>query len=477
MTAKETRFAPFRARMTEAGMPELAIRSFHRHYEALRSGATGQIPEEEIAPADDLPEESALPAHLAELGQGALDRVVVIKLNGGLGTSMGLVGPKSLLVVREGRTFLDIMVEACRAKGVPLLLMNSFATRADTLDALDALPPLPGAERGLPSDLLQHQVPKVDAATLGPATWETLQELEWCPPGHGDLYGALVSSGVLEALLEAGIHYAFVSNADNLGALLSESILGYVVEQKIPFLMEVTRRYPADRKGGHLARRRRDGQLILRERAQCPVQDLPAFEDVTRYGSFNTNNLWIHLPSLRRLLAKSDDLLALPLIVNRKQLDPRDPSSPEVLQLETAMGAAISLIPGAVALVVGRDRFAPVKSTADLLAVRSDAYQLTSEESITLNPRRPSELPPLEVRLDPSYFQMVDQLDARFPWGSPSLLRCVGLEVVGDVRFGRNVTCLGQVRVSQEGSEPRVIPDDVVLRGDEEAVGVKGAGP
>src|SRR5438105_1204399 len=80
-------------------------------------------------------------------------------------------------------------------------------------------------------------------------------ELEWCPPGHGDIYTALVTSGMLDALLDAGYEHAFVSNSDNLGAVLDPRILAWFAAERIPFLMEVADRTEADRKGGHIAQR------------------------------------------------------------------------------------------------------------------------------------------------------------------------------------------------------------------------------
>ena len=458
-------FAPFEVRMKAAGMPELAIRSFESQYRELCEGATGLVPEENIAPVEELPAAEELPSGLDALGREALGRAVVIRLNGGLGTTMGMNGPKSLLPVRPGQTFLSIIADGCRRQGLPLVLMNSFATREATLAALEALPPCPGPERGIPREIFQHQVPKVLRDSLRPACSPGSPELEWCPPGHGDLYAALLSSGTLDALDAARCEYAFVSNADNLGAMVSERILGMMVDRRIPFLMEVTDRTLADRKGGHLARRRSDGQLLLRERAQCPQGDLERFEDIDRHRFFNTNNLWLHLPALRRLLHERGGLMGLPLIVNSKTLDPREPSSPAVLQLETAMGAAISSIPGAQALRVPRIRFAPVKTTSDLLAVRSDAYVLTDGSCLVPSPERPEGLSPLEVRLDPAYYGLIDQLDARFPCGAPSLVGCSLLEVKGDDCFGRDVRCHGTVRLVHRGAAPLVIPDGSLLRG------------
>ncbi len=465
----ETDAAPFVTRMKEAGLPDIAIRNFLHYYEALGAGESGLIPEADIEPVGGLPDAEALDPALADLGRAALGRTVVIKLNGGLGTSMGMQKAKSLLPVKAGRTFLHIIASACAHQGVPLVLMNSFATHADSLAALEQAPTAPGGggagARNLPTDFLQHKIPKVHHADLTPAHWPDNPDLAWCPPGHGDLYPALVSSGALDALQAAGMDYAFVSNADNLGAVVDPAILGYLVSRNVPFLMEVADRTVADRKGGHLARRRSDDHLLLRERAQCPEAELSAFEDVAAHRYFNTNSLWLHLPTVQRLLDERDGVLGLPLIVNHKPLDPRDPSTPRVVQLETAMGAAIAAIPGAEALRVPRTRFAPVKTTSDLLAVRSDAYLLTEDHRVIPNPARDPALPVLDVRLDPRFYRLIDALEARFPQGPPSLIECAELEIVGDVRFGRDVTCRGRVAIRNEESAPLHIADGTVLEG------------
>ncbi len=114
---------------------------------------------------------------------------------------------------------------------------------------------------------------------MAPAYWPESPAKEWNPPGHGDLYAAISTSGTLDQLLEGGYEYAFVSNSDNLGAVLDTEILGYFAEERLPFLMEVAHRTRADRKGGHLAQLE-NGQLILRELAQCPpdeTQTLPGY--------------------------------------------------------------------------------------------------------------------------------------------------------------------------------------------------------
>lgn len=447
-------------RMREDGLPEAAVEAFASQLRRLRDGETGLLPEAEIEPLDALPALDELPdADLENPAvREALDAAVVLRLNGGLGTSMGLDRAKSLLEVRPGRTFLDLIalqVLALRERSaaqVPLVLMNSFRTREASLEDLAEHPHL--ALEGLPLDFLQNRVPKLDPETLEPADAPS-DELAWAPPGHGDLYAALDGSGMLDALLDRGVRWAFVANADNLGATLDLRILAWMAREEIPFCMEAARRTAADRKGGHLARRADDGRLVLREVAQTPDDDLDAFQDTSRHRFFNTNSLWLDLRALRGLGGAPQ----LPLIVNRKTVDPADKGSAPVVQLETAMGAAIGAFDGARALEVPRSRFAPVKTTDDLIAVRSDAYEVGDDGALALIAQRDGDPP--DVRLDPERFKLVGQLEERFPHGPPSLRDARSLEVRGDVRFGQDVVVRGDVVV--EG--PRTVADGEVLEG------------
>jgi UTP--glucose-1-phosphate uridylyltransferase len=427
-------------KMQREGLGEAAIETFRRAYERLRAGDAGLLPEAEIEPIDELPGLDDLPADDGGFGE-AIEHAVVLKLNGGLGTTMGLTRAKALLAIKDGMTFLDVIarqvLELRRRTGarLPLVLMNSFHTREDSLAALARYPELPA---DVPPDFVQNKLPKLRADDLHPVSWPDDPELEWAPPGHGDLYTALQTSGMLEALLDRDYRYAFVSNSDNLGAVLDARILAWIAREEIPFLMEAVERTHADRKGGHLARRRGDGGLVLRERAQTPEADIPAFEDVQRHRFFNTNTLWIDLRALADVLERRGGSLDLPLIVNRKTVDPADPSSPQVVQLETAAGAAIGAFEGARAVRVSRRRFAPVKTTNDLLVVRSDAYVVTGEWHVELVPER-GDTPPI-VDLDPRYYKLLRDFEARFPEGPPSLKGCERLSVVGDAVFGSQAT-------------------------------------
>merc|ERR1719155_323449 len=130
-------------------------------------------------------------------------------------------------------------------------------------------------------------------------------------------------------------------------------------------MMEVASRTDADKKGGHLAKDNATGGLLLRESAQCPEEDGAAFQDTSKYKYFNTNNLWVDLEKLKALFDANGGAIPLPVMLNDKTVAPRDKASTKVIQLETAMGAAISCFDGAIALRIPRSRFAPVKTTND----------------------------------------------------------------------------------------------------------------
>ena len=314
-------------KMRAEGVGDAAIATFAHYYEQLREGASGMLPESDIEPVEDLPSLDDLP----EADPAIVDRAIVLKLNGGLGTSMGMTKAKSLIEAKAGQTFLDIIVgqvlglrERFGAR-VPLVLMNSFATREDSLAALRRHPEI---DSDVPPDFLQNKVPKLGADDLQPVTWPADPALEWAPPGHGDLYTALVTSGMLDALLERGYRYAFVSNSDNLGAVLDPRILAWVAP-----------RGDAVRHGGRRAHRGRpQGRphrprcattaCVLRETAQTPEEDLASLQDVDRHRYVNTNNLWVGLEALRATLEARDGVLGLPMIVNRKTVDPSDTDSP-----------------------------------------------------------------------------------------------------------------------------------------------------
>ncbi|KAL1524327.1 hypothetical protein AB1Y20_019227 [Prymnesium parvum] len=446
--SKPSTWQLFRAKMEAEGLDAVAIRAFKYNFDKLTSGESLLLPESSITPVNELPSY----ATLTEEDPSFLKCTVLLKLNGGIGTGMGLEKAKSLLPVRDGITFLDFIARQVlymrRKFGVELafMLMNSFSTSEDTLAALAKYDTLAA---DLPLEFLQNKAPKIVKETLTPAEYSENPALEWCPPGHGDLYTALLGSGTLDTLLAKGFKYMFVSNSDNLGATMDVKLLTWFAKSGAPFAMEVALRTAADKKGGHLARGP-SGGLLLRELAQCPDEDADAFQDVSKHKFFNTNNLWVNLEALKTTLLKFDGVMPLPVISNGKTVNPRDKKSTKVLQLETAMGSAIECFERAQAILIPRSRFAPVKTTADLLALSSDAYEITPDSRLVLKPERKG-VPPT-VKLD-DCFKFVDQLAQLTRGGVPSLIKCEKLTVEGKVTFAAGVVIDGTVKFVNTGEE------------------------
>lgn len=437
-----------RTKMQADGVANATIDAFLAAVQKVAAGERGQIPETDIEPVAELPTLESLPAADTQAG-ALLNQLAVVKLNGGLGTGMGLDRAKSLIRVKGEDTFLDFIAKQIlhlRAhSGAPQLafyLMDSFSTQADTLAYLRKYPTL-AVDGEL--DFLQSKVPKLDAQTLLPVAWPAAPEMEWCPPGHGDLYPSLLGCGLLDRLLARGIKFLFVSNSDNLGATVDLRLLNHFAASGHSFLMEVATRTAADRKGGHLARRRGDGRLLLRESAQCPSADEAQFQDIARHRFFNTNNLWIRLDHLRAELTARGGVLPLALITNSKTVDPRDAASPKVIQIESAMGAAIECFARSSAVVVPRSRFAPVKTTSDLLALRSDAYRLTEDYLLVLDESRNGQPPVID--LDNKHYKLLADFEAAFPHGAPSLVKCESLKVTGKHVFPAGLVLTGKVEL------------------------------
>ncbi|WP_344151744.1 UTP--glucose-1-phosphate uridylyltransferase [Nocardioides koreensis] len=441
-----------RDKMADAGVDEIAIETFAHYYRLLEHGETGMIPESTIEPVDM--EKLADVEVSDEDASEAIRKTVVIKLNGGLGTSMGMDRAKSLLCVRRGLSFLDIIsrqVLHLRKEydaTLPLIFMDSFRTSADTMEALARYSDLP--VEGLPLEFLQNKEPKLLAKDLAPVSWPKDPDLEWCPPGHGDLYTALRGTGLLDRLIEAGYERVFVSNSDNLGAVPDARVAGWFATSGAPFAIEAVRRTPSDRKGGHFARRKSDGRIVLRETAQTLDADKKALADLDRHRFCSTNNLWFDLAAMKHALDVRQGILGLPLIRNVKNVDPSDKSTPEVIQVETAMGAAIEVFEDSRLIEVGRDRFVPVKTTNDLLVLRSDVYDLGDDFVLD---QVADDLP--FVDLDADHYKLVGEFDKRFPEGAPSMKKATALRVEGDWTFGHGVEVIGEVRL-EAGKAQRV---------------------
>ncbi|KAJ6861718.1 UTP--glucose-1-phosphate uridylyltransferase [Populus alba x Populus x berolinensis] len=405
------------------------------------------VPYDTLAPTPEDPEET----------KKLLDKLVVLKLNGGLGTTMGCTGPKSVIEVRNGLTFLDLIViqiENLNKKygcSVPLLLMNSFNTHDDTQKIV---------EKYSNSNIEIHtfnqsQYPRlvVDDFVPLPSKGHTDKD-GWYPPGHGDVFPSLKNSGKLDALLSQGKEYVFVANSDNLGAVVDLKILNHLIRNKNEYCMEVTPKTLADVKGGTLISY--EGKVQLLEIAQVPDQHVNEFKSIEKFKIFNTNNLWVNLKAIKRLVEA--DALKMEIIPNPKEVD-----GVKVLQLETAAGAAIKFFDHAIGINVPRSRFLPVKATSDLLLVQSDLYTLV-DGFVIRNPARTIPANP-SIDLGPEYKKVANFL-SRFK-SIPSIIELDSLKVAGDVWFGAGITLKGKVSIVAKSGVKLEIPDGAVLQNKE----------
>ncbi|KAL8612874.1 UTP--glucose-1-phosphate uridylyltransferase [Nucella lapillus] len=279
--------------------------------------------------------------------------------------------------------------------------------------------------------------------------------VQWCPPGHGDVYQSLYNSGLLDKFIDAGKKYIFVSNIDNMGATVDLNILNFLMdESKGPtpeFVMEVTDKTRADVKGGTLVEY--EGKLRLLEIAQVPKDYVDEFKSVSKFKIFNTNNLWMSLEAIRRVV--KDSSLHMEIILNPKTLD----NGVNVIQLETAVGAAIKSFDGALGVNVPRSRFLPVKTTSDLLVIMSNLYHL-STGALEVSPHRSFPTVPL-VKLG-THFTKVKDFLRRFA-SIPDVLELDHLTVSGDVNFGKDVKLRGTVIIIANHGERIDIPPGAIL--------------
>ena len=400
-----------------------------------------------------LPDISSLRYPKASQTACQLSKLVVGKLNGGMGTSMGCLGPKSLIDVRDNKSFLDLIKEQIENlnqewdQKIPLLLMNSFYTHQKTQDHLNS--------SKFSSEIIsfqQNKFPRLYSENLTPLTPDKFGDQAYYPPGHGDFYQCIWKQGILQKLIDAGREILFISNADNLGAVVDPVILNYMDEFSIPFLMEMTAKTPADVKGGTLYQQ--DGKIKLLEIARVPDEKIDEFCDMKKFKVFNTNNIWINLVALNNRLKK--DSLELNVLVNRKNIQ----GSP-IVQLETAIGSGFECFDGAVGLSVSRERFLPVKKTDDLLLVRSNLFTL-NKGVLTRNPQRKSNaLPTIQLG---DFLQNIENFQTSFPI-IPDLLELEELKVKGTVRFEGTSSLKGRVCLTGL-NKPLILPSGVVIAGE-----------
>ncbi|XP_033207280.1 UTP--glucose-1-phosphate uridylyltransferase isoform X2 [Belonocnema kinseyi] len=390
-----------------------------------------------------------------------LNKLVVVKLNGGLGTSMGCHGPKSVITVRNNFTFLDLTVQQIEnlnktyAVNVPLILMNSFNTDHDTQRIIRKY-------KGLDVEIHtfnQSCYPRICKDSLLPIAKNSSVDQDkeaWYPPGHGDFYTSFQKSGLLNQFIQQGRDYCFISNIDNLGATVDLNILKLLVNKDktdhVEFLMEVTDKTRADVKGGTLIQY--ENKLRLLEIAQVPKDHVDEFKSIKKFKYFNTNNLWVKLTAIDRVLSNTD--MNLEIIVNEKTSE----TGMNIIQLETAVGAAMKSFEGSLGIRVPRSRFLPVKKTSDLLLVMSNLYTL-NKGSLMMSPNRMFPTTPF-IKLGDNHFSKVHEFLTRFST-VPDILELDHLTVSGDVTFGKGVSLRGTVMIIANHGERIDLPSGTIL--------------
>ncbi|MGA0242285.1 MAG: UTP--glucose-1-phosphate uridylyltransferase [Candidatus Marinamargulisbacteria bacterium] len=371
------------------------------------------LPKKSMVPYDALPHstESSL-------------RVAMVKLNGGLGTSMGCQGPKSLVAIdQQGTTFLDRIIQQSQTMpgAVPLILLNSFNTVTATMDYMNThAPDTPW------QSVFQHAFKKIHATTGQPLSGNDPSYFN--PPGHGSVYYDLYHAGVLHELQAQGVSYVFISNADNLAATCDPKIMAYLEQHAPPFLMELTPKRASDCKGGTVVCV--NDQLTLWEVAQVPEDQMDWFQS---QPVFNTYNLWASVSAL--IQAIESDTLRLDLIKNKKTL-----GGAPIIQLEYAMGSAIQSFEQAKVMIVPRQRFFPIKKTNDLLRLVSDYCDWTADGSLRWDTTH--ELP---IELGPP-FETLDGFFRQFQH-IPSIKRARSIHISGDVTFNVPIQLSGDVSI------------------------------
>jgi len=362
-------------RMAKRGIRQQDIDFFLSARRLMDSGE-GKISWNEIAPISksyvpNLPEEgSGEYMGLKKLGKQFLSLCAVVKLNGGRSTTLGGQTPKCMVEAKNGMSFLDIVMHQVMAANdqngveMPLVLMNSFFTDHVTEKIVGQTPLII-------MNFIQNEYPRIREDSYMPL--DTGGEMDWCPAGHGDFYTSFYGSGLVESLLELGLRYVFVSNIDNLAAEISPVFLGAMITYHKDFLMEVTAKTEADVKGGVPVFYK--NRLSLLEIAQVPEKHLAEFQDIERFSYLNTNNLWIDLASLKNVM--DERRMQLPVIQNNKIINDID-----IIQIETAMGAALSCFDRPGLLNVPRHRFAQVKKVSDLERLQSDEFYMDEQYKI-----------------------------------------------------------------------------------------------
>ncbi|KAJ0106630.1 hypothetical protein Patl1_19459 [Pistacia atlantica] len=389
-----------------------------------------------------------------------LDKLVVVKFNGVLGTNMGFGGPKSAIEVHDKLTFMDLMVnqiESLNSKfgcNVPLVLMDTTETNNDTQKVVE-----------------KYSASKIDIHSFSqkPLEGQTGKDKQH-PSDHGAVFLSLMKSGTLDVLLSQGKEYALVVHADNAAAVVDPKILNHLIQNKIEYCMEVTPTTSIDLRNSMINLRQGKYQLVNitqnPAKHHCFLLNTPA--DVLFCCSFmikksdgkfkfiDTRNLWVDLKAVKRLV-DTDALKMESLSASKEE------NGYKINLQDTAAGSAIRFFDHTMSINVPPSRFLPLNSTSDLLLLQSDLYSSIDGILVRNNARNNPSNPSIELGPE---FEKVSDFLSRFK-SIPSIIKLDSLKVAGDVWFGAGITLKGRVNIAAKPGMKLEIPDGAVLENKE----------
>ncbi|XP_044466910.1 UTP--glucose-1-phosphate uridylyltransferase-like isoform X2 [Mangifera indica] len=364
-----------------------------------------------------------------------LDKLVVVKFNGVVGTNMGFTGPKSAIEFHNNLTFMDLMVnqiESLNSKfgcNVPLVLMDTTETHGDTQKVVE-----------------KYSASKIDIHSFRQKALEGQSGKDKLHPSdHGAVFLSLMKSGTLDVLLSQGKEYALVVHADNVAAVVDPKILNHLIQNEIEYCMEVTPTTSIDLKNSIINSRQGKFQLMN-------ITQNPAKHSDGRFKFIDTRNLWVNLKAIKRLV-DTDALKMESLSASKEEY------SDQIKLQDTAADSAIRFFDRTSGINVPPSRFLPLNSTSDLLLLKSDLYSSMDGVLVRNNARNNPSNPSIE--LGPEFKEVSDFL-SRFK-SIPSIIDLDSLKVTGDVWFGAGITLKGRVNIVAKPGMKLEIPDGAVL--------------
>lgn len=341
-----------------------------------------------------------------------LEKLVIVKFNGSLGTRIGFSGPKCTMEIGGGLTCLDLIInqiEDLNAKygcNIPLLLLNAGSAHRGVLKFLEKHP-----NKNI------HCVPQsslhLDSFSNSSAKGQDNED-EMNSFNLAEVVLPLVNSGKLGELSSQGKEFILMLGSDNLAQVVDLKILYHMMENDIGFCLEVMPK----------------SSEIEESKQSQNEEDTPI--PTTKKNWKFVDTVWMGIQSIENILegrAAEENLTISKLFDNHFSLS------------------------------VPKSRYLPVEATSDLFLLQSDLYTL-SEGTVTRNTARENPTDP-SIELGP-LFKTVNDFQERFK-SIPSIIGLDSLKVAGDVSFGTGITLKGKVNIHARPGTRIEIPDGAVL--------------